>query len=259
MTTGMRARVRAMCVALAALAAVTPSVAAAALTQSWNGWRWARSDALVIQVGNNFSSDWSPFVTTAITQWNAATNIDYSLVAGRTSAATCGAVYGTIQLCSGNYGKSGYLGYTYVWTSNNYIVQATIKLNTYYFNQAKYNTDAWKAETVCQELGNALGLADIDRNFSNLNVGSCTDYTNDPSGKLGTNGVLANIAPSANDLTNLNAIYATTGGTQLATTRPGGGGNAMAAVPEPASWAMLVTGFGAIGAAQRRRKAMVAA
>ena len=31
------------------------------------------------------------------------------------------------------------------------------------------------------------------------------------------------------------------------------------AVPEPASWAMLITGFGLVGAASRRRKAVVAA
>jgi hypothetical protein len=35
---------------------------------------------------------------------------------------------------------------------------------------------------------------------------------------------------------------------------PGGG-----AVPEPASWAMLIAGFGLVGAAQRRRKAVAAA
>jgi len=31
------------------------------------------------------------------------------------------------------------------------------------------------------------------------------------------------------------------------------------AVPEPASWAMLIMGFGLVGAAARRRKAAVAA
>jgi hypothetical protein len=30
-------------------------------------------------------------------------------------------------------------------------------------------------------------------------------------------------------------------------------------VPEPASWAMLIAGFGLVGATQRRRKVVVAA
>jgi hypothetical protein len=42
--------------------------------------------------------------------------------------------------------------------------------------------------------------------------------------------------------------------TAKAFVEPGGG-----AVPEPASWAMLIAGFGLVGAAQRRRKAVVAA
>jgi hypothetical protein len=33
----------------------------------------------------------------------------------------------------------------------------------------------------------------------------------------------------------------------------------MGAVPEPASWAMMITGFGLIGYASRRRARMVAA
>ena len=35
-----------------------------------------------------------------------------------------------------------------------------------------------------------------------------------------------------------------------------GGGNANAAVPEPAAWALLVVGFGLVGAAARRRGAV---
>lgn len=33
----------------------------------------------------------------------------------------------------------------------------------------------------------------------------------------------------------------------------------VAGVPEPAAWAMLIAGFGVVGAAQRRRRAVVAA
>ncbi len=38
------------------------------------------------------------------------------------------------------------------------------------------------------------------------------------------------------------------------TAAPGGGGNVPAAVPEPATWAMMLLGFGLVGAAMRRRQ-----
>jgi hypothetical protein len=38
-----------------------------------------------------------------------------------------------------------------------------------------------------------------------------------------------------------------------------GGGGPVGGVPEPAAWAMLIAGFGLVGAAQRRRQAQVVA
>jgi hypothetical protein len=233
------------------------AVASALPTQSWNGYRWGRVGAITISVGNNYTANWAPFVTTALRQWSVANAISLTSVAGRTTSSACSMVYGSIQLCSGNYGATGWTGYTNVQTSNGYIVQATIRLNDYYFNRAFYNNDAWRAETVCQELGNSLGLDDSNRDLNNANTGSCTDYSRDPSGTLGTNGTLANLQPSASDLINLNAIYATAGGRQIVAS--GVYGNANAAVPEPASWAMLVGGFGLVGGVARRRRSVTVA
>jgi len=237
------------------LAIVLPSAASAFLPQSWNGYRWGRTGAITIGVGNNYSDIWAPFVASALTQWSVADAISLTSVAGRTTASACSMVYGTIQLCSGNYGATGWTGYTNVQTSNGYIVQATIRLNDYYFNQAFYNNTAWRAETACQELGNSLGLQDSDHDFNNANAGSCMDYSRDPSGRLGSNGLLANLQPSASDLTNLNAIYESAGGRQVVAS--GVYGSAQAAVPEPATWAMLVGGFGLVGGVARRRRTIV--
>ncbi len=245
----LRTRVLKGCIVIASIA---PVAASAIPTQSWNGYRWGRVGAIAIGVGDNYSANWNSYVATATKQWSVAPEISYTSTTGQTTSA-CNMVYGTIQLCSGNYGKTGWVGYTNVQTSGGYIVEATIRLNDYYFNQAYYNNDAWRAETVCQELGNALGLQDSDHNTGNANTGSCTDYTKDPSGKKGTNGTLANLQPSKSDLTNLNAIYAAPGGRQVV---PDGiYGSANAAVPEPSSWAFLIAGFGGVGAATRRRRA----
>lgn len=250
---------RAVRIAAMVVSVALPAVATAgAPAQSWNGYRWGRTGPVTIAVGSDYSAAWKPFVATAIGQWNVATNVDYAAVAGRSAPAACAAVYGTIQVCSGNYGRTNWVGYTNVATSNGYIVQATIRLNDYYFSQSRYNTAAWRAETICQELGNALGLQDSDHNTGNANTGSCMDYSRDPSGTFRTNGTLANIRPSASDLKNLNAIYAVPGGKQVGGTSTRGFASPNGAVPEPASWALMVAGFGLVGTAARRQRTVIA-
>ncbi len=247
----------------AALAAALPSNA---LTQSWNNYRWARTGPLDIGVGDNVGAGWDNYLRSAATSWTAAKNIDYTVTSGATNASACKAVYGGVQVCNGNYGSTGWLGYTTVWQAGGFIVQATVKLNDFYFNQANYNTSAWRMMTMCQELGHSLGLDHINTINTNPNTGSCMDYTNDPSGTRGTNGTLANTAPNKTDFNALNGIYATVNATQLAYTKPtywagagvwidGVGVDAGGSlVPEPTTWMMLITGFGLVGATMRRRQ-----
>ncbi len=172
-------------------------------------------------------------------------------------------MFGTVQVCNANYGANGWLGYANVWTSGGFIVQGTVRLNDYYFSMTKYNTDAWRNATICQEVGHTLGLTHVDTIRTNLNLGSCTDYTNDPSGKLGTNGTLANTAPGSNDIYALNFNYAMLDATQLSSTKPqyvagaafsvyGDIEETLRAVPEPGMWTMMLVGFSFIGAAARR-------
>lgn len=240
--------------------------AAAYAPQSWNGYHWSRTGPLQLALGDNVSASWKPFFTTAATQWSAGnTNLSFAPTIGSTTAATCSAVYGTVQACSGNYGASGWLGYATVWTGGGgFIVQATVKLNDYYFAQPHYNTSAWRSMTACQEIGHTLGLAHADVDRSNTNLGTCMDYTNDPTGMQGTNGALANIAPSSNDFAALSTIYATLNTTQLSATKPqfrvadalsidGIQYDEIQALPEPASWLLMITGFGAVGLGVRRK------
>jgi hypothetical protein len=247
-----------------ALAFACAAPAEAYLPQSWNGWKWARSGNLAIQLGDNVSSVWDPYLSRAASIWSANSVIDFKMAAGKsTSALTCNPSYGTVQACNANYGATGWLGLAQVWTSGGYIVQATVKLNDYYYSQSAFNTTAYRQMVSCQEVGHTLGLNHSDTIMTNLNLGSCMDYTNDPTGTKGTNGTRANITASSSDLYNLSKIYATPGGTQISLTKPTymameafyiDGHEDHEAVPEPATWAMMLAGFGLAGAGVRRRK-----
>jgi hypothetical protein len=80
-------------------------------------------------------------------------------------------------------------------------------MNDTYFNTSKYNTSAWRQFVICQEVGHTFGLDHQDTTFNNTNLGTCMDYTNDPTGTLGTNGTLDNEHPNAHDYDELGIIY----------------------------------------------------
>jgi hypothetical protein len=71
-------------------------------------------------------------------------------------------------------------------------------LNDYYFDQPTYNTTAWRNLVSCQEVGHTIGLDHQDENFDNPNLGTCMDYTNNPS---------TNQHPNSHDYQELVDIY----------------------------------------------------
>jgi hypothetical protein len=111
-----------------------------------------------------------------------------------------------VEVCSNSYGNTGWLGVAQIWVSGLHIVQGTVKVNDTYFNTATYNTPAWRNLVMCQEVGHTFGLDHQDENFSNTNLGTCMDYTNDPDGTI--SGQLSNEHPNQHDYDELQTIYA---------------------------------------------------
>lgn len=193
----------------AALAAAMLAVPAAA-NHSWNGYHWATTDGVVkVRVNAALTSAWTGYLDTAITKWEDSTHLTlgsrFDVAVGRKK---CTPIAGQILVCNDLYGQRGWLGIASIWLdSNGHISKGTTKLNDTYYNQARYNTAAWRMMVMCQEVGHDFGLAHQDETFTNTNLGSCMDYTNDPTGAAGTNGTLSNIYPNQHDYNQLGAIY----------------------------------------------------
>ncbi len=176
---------------------------------SWRKFHWARqSNPFTIKLGDNVSSGWDQSLNLASADWSLSNVLNTSVVAGGTNPSNCNPTLGRVEVCNAAYGSNGWLGIASIWTNGQHIAQGTTKLNDTYFNTAKYNTSAWRNFVTCQEIGHTFGLDHQDERFNNLNLGTCMDYTNDPSGTAGTNGTLNNEHPNQHDYEQLETIYA---------------------------------------------------
>lgn len=206
---------------LCGFAALAAALVAAPVSanHSWNGYHWAStSKPVALTVNTSISSIWNTSVATAISDWNvdpsaSPLNLPYAKVLDLTSAKSgadpkkCSAIVGQILVCNAAYGPRGWLGIASISIdSSNHITKGTTKLNDSYFNTATYNKPEWRALVACQEIGHDFGLAHQDENFSNTNLGSCMDYTNNPLGG-GSNGSLQNLHPNEHDYEELAIIY----------------------------------------------------
>ena len=182
---------------------------------SWGKYHWARAtNPLMLDVGTNLNSNWMSHLSGAIADWNESSVLSLRIVSGESDPSTCPPTSGRIEVCNANSGNTGWLGVAQIWTANrSHIVQATARMNDFYFNQPQYNTSAWRQLVMCQEVAHDFGLDHQDENFSNPNLGTCMDYTSDPEGPP------SNEHPNQHDYDQLVSIYS-----HLDTGGGGGGG-----------------------------------
>src|SRR5215211_2983718 len=214
--------------ALAVLLALVAFSPAAQANHSWGNYHWARTNNNLfnLPLGDNVTLAWDSYLGTTATDWSTSSVLDTTIVAGKTSRSNCRPTSGRVEVCNYRYGSNGWLGVAQIWVNGSHIVQGTTKVNDTYFKTAKYNTPAWRNLVMCQEVGHTFGLDHQDEIFNNTNLGTCMDYTNDPSGLAGTNGTLSNEHPNAHDYDQLATIYThldtktTVGSTSAASTMP---------------------------------------
>lgn len=173
--------------------------AVASANHAWGNYHWARtSNPFTLKVGDNVSPAWDDYLDVAIQDWNQSTVLNLNEVAGGTRPKNCRATAGRIEVCSARYGNNGWLGIAQIWATGSHITQAITKVNDTYYETPTYNTPAWRQFVMCQEIGHDFGLAHQDENFYNANLGSCMDYTNNPS---------SNQHPNSHDYQQLQSIY----------------------------------------------------
>lgn len=188
----------------------------ASASHSWGGYHWARiSNPFTLKLGDNVSSTWDGHLLTAAADWDNGAELIYTdpatgatstypdvlnltIVPG-TGGSNCKSSTGTVQVCNRKYGFNGWLGIAQIWIdTNSHIVKGITKMNDSYFNTSTYNKPEWRQFVMCQEIGHTFGLDHQDENFNNANLGSCMDYTSDPS---------TNQHPNAHDFEQLASIY----------------------------------------------------
>ena len=214
--------------ALAVLLALVAFSSDAQANHSWGNYHWARTNNNLfnLPMGDNVTLAWDSYLGTTATDWSTSSVLDTTIVAGKTSRSNCRPTSGRVEVCNYRYGSNGWLGVAQIWVNGSHIVQGTTKVNDTYFNTPTYNTTAWRNLVMCQEVGHTFGLDHQDEIFNNTNLGTCMDYTNDPSGLAGTNGTLSNEHPNAHDYDQLATIYThldtktTVGSTSAASTMP---------------------------------------
>ena len=207
-----------MLVLVIALAAFPASVSA---NHSWGDYHWARTaNPFTIKVIDSMTASWDNNLNVAISDWNTSSVMNVVKASGNSSLTTrwlCAAAFGKVRACNYTYGNNGWLGVAQIWVSGSHITQGIAKMNDTYFNTAQYNTPAWRQLVICQEVAHTFGLGHQDENFDNPNLGTCMDYTRDPS---------TNQHPNQHDYDMLEAIYAHLDSTSTVGSAPAGFANA---------------------------------
>ncbi len=172
-------------------------------SHSWGNYHWANTvSPFTLQLGDNVSAVWDGHLVTASSDWSLSNVLDTSIQPGQTNPKNCRPRQGRVEVCNSKYGGNGWLGLASIWISGGHITQGTVKLNDTYFNKEKYNTPAWRQFVMCQEIGHTFGLDHQDENFDDPNMGTCMDYTDNPSGPP------SNEFPNVHDFDQLELIYA---------------------------------------------------
>ncbi len=185
--------------AVITLLLVSTATSVAYASHSWGGYHWARTaNPFTLKLEDNVGGAWDSTLVTSSKDWSLSSVFDTVIVAGRTDPRKCRPTAGRVEVCNSKYGNNGWLGIASVWVNGSHITQGTVKVNDTYFTTPTYNTIAWRNLVLCQEIGHTFGLDHQDEDFYNAPLGTCMDYTVDPT---------PNQHPNQHDFDMIETIY----------------------------------------------------
>jgi hypothetical protein len=186
--------------------AATPAMA----DHSWSTYHWSSDGTVELTVNRAITAQWKTELDAGIADWEKSRKLSFTSqdVTG-INTKKCNPILGQILVCNDAYGQRGWLGIASIWLSNGHIVQGTTQLNDTYFNMPRYNTAAWRRLVACQEIAHDFGLDHQDENFSNVNLGTCMDYTSAPEGGVynGFDYGPSNVSTNRHDYEQIALIY----------------------------------------------------
>ncbi|MBC7560635.1 MAG: hypothetical protein H7270_15085 [Dermatophilaceae bacterium] len=193
-------RLKSILTAIASAAILIGTTAAPAqAAHAWGQYHWSTTNGIVAKtIYSSVTSDWSGNLAVANSDWNTSTHLQNTVVASATDLTTrtnCPMVAGAIRVCNAAYGGTGWSGLASINISGSHITQGNTKLNDTYEAGAPA---AERQGVMCQEVGHDFGLGHQDENFTNPNLGTCMDYTNNWT---------TNQHPNTHDYDQLNTIY----------------------------------------------------
>jgi hypothetical protein len=165
----------------------------------------ADGTGLEVKIINTLDDSWSDTFDAVVEDWEYGNPDAVTIsVQKANTESDCQPTEGFIKVCSGNYGDTHWRGITQLQLDgSSNISSATIKLNEAYLTSMSKKVRQY---TLCHEIGkflevdgpmqsivkglifelsinsgHSLGLAHLDEDFSNFDLGSCMEYTNDVS------------------------------------------------------------------------------
>lgn len=164
---------------VAAVVALVGLAGTASAEHDWNNYHWSKGSApLALNLGENLTSDWEPYLAETSVDWSVSTVLDTAVVPGNTNPKTCKPTAGMVEVCNAKYGRNGWLGLAQIWLQNGHISQGVAKMNDTYFATARYNTPSERLHVMCQEVGHTFGLGHTSEDGTSQ--GTCMDYSEDP-------------------------------------------------------------------------------
>ena len=169
-------------------------------SHAWGPYHWARtSNPFTVVLVDGVSAEWDAYLSQASSDWSRSRVLDTTISSSSVNVRSCKPPKGQVSVCSAAYGNNGWLGLATISVSGTHITSGSVKVNdTYYATGSRYDTAAWRALVMCQEIGHTFGLDHQDEDFDNANLGTCMDFTDEP----GTNQ-----HPNRHDFQQLETIY----------------------------------------------------